>query len=451
MNALKDSAILSLKDFTRMRNNNYLPSLTTSNTLQKSSLSPDFKDDINISKALEHKRRLLNYDRMKKEYKDRLSENKKNTERYPGVKDDDEAVRAMDKMCLYARISTIRDKQLKERKELEKIYKKKEEKIDLMVEIERLKELKYNQEKDKVLQEIKKEGKKVILEQIEENKKARLKQKEIENKERLELLKRIEEENQKAQELAVKKKIENEKRIQESLEANNKAILLKKQKILEEREEEKKIEQYNIEKYKKEEEAYQLKKKLAIEKELELQKLREKQEKAQDNQEIIDAIRAKRAFEEENIKQRKKEKEEILLKEKRMKDLLIENNKQKLYKELQLAEEAKKEKEEFEKIIKEQQKSIEEQKEKEKNRIIKLLKHKEDLKRQIVEKEEKNRVNRREVLEEGRKNLQIRDQYFKSIEAVRRDRINYLRGLSIDEKYIAPLTKFKLSDLNSFN
>ena len=257
MNALKDSAILSLKDFTRMRNNNYLPSLTTSNTLQKSSLSPDFKDDINISKALEHKRRLLNYDRMKKEYKDRLSENKKNTERYPGVKDDDEAVRAMDKMCLYARISTIRDKQLKERKELEKIYKKKEEKIDLMVEIERLKELKYNQEKDKVLQEMKKEGKKVILEQIEENKKARLKQKEIENKERLELLKRIEEENQKAQELAVKKKIENEKRIQESLEANNKAILLKKQKILEEREEEKKIEQYNIEKYKKEEEAYQ--------------------------------------------------------------------------------------------------------------------------------------------------------------------------------------------------
>ena len=38
----------------------------------------------------------------------------------------------MDKMCLYERISTIRDKQLKERKELEKMLKKKE-KIDLMV------------------------------------------------------------------------------------------------------------------------------------------------------------------------------------------------------------------------------------------------------------------------------------------------------------------------------
>ena len=129
----------------------------------------------------------------------------------------------------------------------------------------------------------------------------------------------------------------------------------------------------------------------------------------------------------------------------------MENNKQKEYKKIQLAEEAKKEKDEFEKIIKEQKKEIEEQKLKEKNRIMKLLKHKEDLKRQIVEREEKNRVNRREILEEGRKNLQLRDQYFNSIEAVRRDKIKYLRDMNIDEKYIVPLTKFKLTDLNSFN
>ena len=129
----------------------------------------------------------------------------------------------------------------------------------------------------------------------------------------------------------------------------------------------------------------------------------------------------------------------------------MENNKQKMFKEIQLAEEAKKEKEEFDKIIKEQQKAIEEEKQKEKNKIMKLLKHNEDLKSQIADREEKNRLIRREVLEEGRKNMQIREQYFKSIEAVRRDKIKYLRDMNIDEKYIAPLTKFKLSDLNSFN
>ena len=82
---------------------------------------------------------------------------------------------------------------------------------------------------------------------------------------------------------------------------------------------------------------------------------------------------------------------------------------------------------------------------------MKLLKHNEDLKSQIADREEKNRLIRREVLEEGRKNMQIREQYFKSIEAVRRDKIKYLRDMNIDEKYIAPLTKFKLTDLNSFN
>lgn len=106
----------------------------------------------------------------------------------------------------------------------------------------------------------------MILEQIEENKKIRLKQKEIENKERLELLKRIEEENKKVEELAAIKKKENEKRIQESVEANNKAILIKQQKILEEREFDKKIEEFHKEKYKKEEEAYQLKKNLQLKK-----------------------------------------------------------------------------------------------------------------------------------------------------------------------------------------
>lgn len=55
----------------------------------------------------------------------------------------------MDKMCLYAKISTVRDKQLRERKEMEQMYKKKEEKVDLMVEIERLKGLKEQEDREK--------------------------------------------------------------------------------------------------------------------------------------------------------------------------------------------------------------------------------------------------------------------------------------------------------------
>ena len=452
MNILKDSAILSLKDFNRIKNNCYIPSLTSSNCLSKSSLSPEIKNEIYLSKALDHKNRLLKYDRNKKEYEDNLAKENKIEERYPGVSADDNAVRVMDKMCLYAKVSSVRDKQMKERKEIENILKKKEEKIDLMVEIERLKELKIQEEKEKKLQKMNLQGKKVILEQIEDNKKARLKQLDLEEKERLKLLKRIEEEQKKEQELNLILIKESEKRIQESIEENRKAILAKKERILAEREEDLRLERYNREKYKKEEEAYKEKKRLEHEKELELQKLREKQEKVQDKQEYLDELRARRSFDEANMKERIKEKEELMMKQKRIQDLLIANNRQKLDKELQLAEEAKKEKEEFERIIKEHQKEIEQNKERENIKIRKLLEHNADLKRQIIEKEEREKINRREILEEGRKDLQNREQYEKSIEALKRDKIKALRDMNIEEKYIVPLRKFNLKslDLNKY-
>ena len=164
----------------------------------------------------------------------------------------------------------------------------------------------------------------------------------------------------------------------------------------------------------------------------------------------MDEIRARRSFDETNMKAREKEKEEMRLKEQRIRELILANNKQKLNKELQMAEEAIKEKEEFERIIKEHQKEIQHEKELEKIKIRKLLEHKEILKRQIIEKEEKERVNRREILEEGRKDQQIRDQYAKSIDAIKRDKIKYLRDLNIDEKYIAPLRKFNLKDMSKY-
>ena len=234
------------------------------------------------------------------------------------------------------------------------------------------------------------------------------------------------------------------------MEANRRAIQAKKERILAEREEDLKIERYNREKYRKEEEAFQEKKRLEKEKELELQKLREKQEKVQDNQEILDSIRAKRAFDEANMKERRKQKEEYLLQQKKIKELIEANNRQKLDKEIQLAEEAKKEKEEFERIIKEHQKEIDEKKERERIKIKKLLDHNADLQRQIIEKEERNRVYKREILEEGRKDQQRRDQYIRSIEMLKRDKIKSLQDMNIDEKYIVPLKKFDLKDLSKY-
>lgn len=50
MNILKDSAILNLRDFNRIKNGLYIPSLTTSTPLQKYSLTPKRDNEKKIKK-----------------------------------------------------------------------------------------------------------------------------------------------------------------------------------------------------------------------------------------------------------------------------------------------------------------------------------------------------------------------------------------------------------------
>ena len=445
MSKLKDSAILTLNDFSRIKETSKPLSIYSSTA---SNLNQD--NETFFQKALHHKNKILSYDKQKKTL-DRLKtyDGRKENDPYNKVSRTDDAVQAMDKMCLNAKVYTVRDQQRKERKVLDDLYKKKEMKLDLMQEMERLKEMKRVEDMENDLKKMRQAGNKIVLQQIKDNELARIKQKEIEEKERLELLKRIEEENEKERQKNKLKAIENEKKLKESLEANRQAILLKQKKLQEEREEEYRIQIYNNQKAEREEKLFQEKKRLEKEKEMELQKMREKQEKAQDKRAELDAIIAKRAEEEKEMRERQKEKEELIFKQKKIEELLKANARQKLDKEIQLAEEAKKEQEEFMRIIKEHEKEIIASREREKNRIKKLLDHNRDLRIQIAEKEEKERMLRREVLEEGRKIRQNNDDYMDNIEQIRRDKIQKLRQMNINEKYIVPLERFSLKDLAS--
>ena len=435
MAKLKDSAILTLNDFVRIRENSKpLPVYSTTVCNTEFPKNKDF-DETRYQKALYHKNKLLEIDRQKKAYEHlHTYEGNKSNDPYSKVSRHDDALQAMDRMCLYAKVSTVRDKQRQEKKIMEEMYKKKEAKLDLMQEMERLKEMKRIEDRENELFKVRQQGNKVILDQIEQNKLERLKQKEIEEKERIELLKKIEKENEEEKKLNILKAIENEKKLKESLEANRQAILAKQKRIQEEKEEDLKIEKYNIEKAIKEEKLFQEKKRLEHEKELELQKMREKQEKAQDKQAELDAIRARRAVEAQDAKERKKEREELIIKQKKIQDLLEANAKQKLDKEAQLVEEAIKEKEEFDRIIREHQKDMQASKERELIKIKKMLDHNADLRIQIAQKEERERLNKREILEEGRKNKQKNDIYSESIEAIRKDKIRQLREMNINEK-----------------
>ena len=444
MNVLKDTAILSMKDFNQIRlDSQYTPMLSSHLNLQNSSVLDS--DGIKNQRALALKQKLIDYDKKNprasllefegEEAKKILAEQNK-------VSKDDDAVKVMDKMVLYAKIATIRDRQLDERKVMEDVYKQKENRMDVMMELERLKEIQFLQEREKELKRQRMQGARIVIEQIKESDHERMKKREQQERERIQMLKAMEklaEEDKRRQE---ELRLRQQNQINEAVAANKIAQLAKQKKVLEEKEEDLKILIFQREKDRQEEAILAEKKRIAAEKEIELQKLREKQKRSSDKQGELDAIRAKRAFEENERKERQKEEEKKLEQQRIMEMLVLENKKQKEAKEKILAEEAKREKEEFNKRIMEQMKEIEKEKQIALKKKEDNLKNQEAILKQIAEKEELGKNSYQEKMEEGRKIKEKLDEYKKNLEAIRRQKIAELKSLNIKDKYIVPLEMY---------
>jgi len=399
--------MLSLTDFYRIKESSLFTPYSQSPTQQGkpypnltiSETSTDY-----FTRAENHKNKLRSYD--KKHPFNRLMtyENKKNFDPYSIVSKEDDALKELNILCKYAKIATIRDKQLDEKKMMDDMYKKKEEKLDFMMELERLKEIKFKEEKEKALKKLKLESRDVIIEQILDNERERLKRREQIEKDKLQMKMQIEK--------------------------------------LEEKESKLKDAKYNIEKAKKEEEYLKEKKRIALQKEKEIQALREKQERAQDKQAELDAIRAKRVYEETEKRAKLKEKEDELLKAKKLRECLEENDRHMKIKEEIKANELQKEKEEYERLAKERQRQIEEEKEKQRQKIKLLIENGNIVKNQIIEKEEKDKKKIVEKMEDRKKEKQKYDAYYQSVEMIKQQKIAELRALNIKEKYISPVEKY---------
>ena len=72
-------------------------------------------------------------------------------------------VKHMNQMMLYSKVVTIRDKQLNENKRLEQEYLDEQKKLDIMMEIERLKSLKEHEEREQRRKEATRRGATVIV------------------------------------------------------------------------------------------------------------------------------------------------------------------------------------------------------------------------------------------------------------------------------------------------
>ena len=324
MKVLKDSAILSLNEFNRIKQSSYFspksiskfPSTDTFKLQNINMSSGEIDPNQKLEKALNHKKKIIDYEKSIDRGNNPLFMEKMKIEdpyKVVGGKNND-VVKAFDHLCRRAKAATIWDRQLDERKIMEGMYTNKERRLDEMMELERLKEIKFIEEREQILKGYKKEGQKAIIDQIYNNDKERNKKREAVEREKILMFKQIERLKEEEKQMAIRKKLEAEAKIKECMDAQKILALNKKKKLLEEKEEDLKIQKFNLEKIAREEKIIEEKKRLAIQKEKEIQALREKQEKQKDKLDEINEIKAKRATLEAEYKEKLREKEELLKK-----------------------------------------------------------------------------------------------------------------------------------------
>jgi len=360
------------------------------------------------------------------------------------LNEEKDEVKHMNQMMLYAKVVTIRDRQLDEKQRLRNEFKNEEKRKDLMMEIDRLQKIKYYDEAERRLKDEQKKAAMETIVQIKERELERMKEQEEREREGQEMLKYIKQIQKEESEATLAKRHQQKQILDQIFESNQKAIARKHELVLQEREEEEKIVRYNVEKAQKDAEYQAELKRIKDEKEREIQRLRELQEKAFDRQAEIDAIRAKRASELADRQAREKERREAEIRSKLNHELLETRMFQSLEKERRLQEQARNDRDEFQKIIQNQKIERELEIRNEREKAHQMKDHVDQLKKQIAINEEKKKQEKRELLEEGKK---IKDNLSHEkilLEAIKTQKLSELNSLGVASKYSSELARKRI-------
>jgi len=229
------------------------------------------------------------------------------------------------------------------------------------------------------------------------------------------------------------------------VEAANKIALSKKAELRQkELDEEQKIVRYNQDKIEREVAQALEERRIKEEKEKEVARLREMQEKAADRQSEIDALRAKRAFEEGERQSRKKEVAEKERMQRQAAELEVARKKQFNEREHTLAAQAKAERDDFLRIIDRQKEDEQKERELEQERQHQLRNHANVVRAQISKNDNVKQQDRLDYLEEGKKVRQKLEDDRLKVEAIKQKKLGTIQNLGIESKYQYELAKKKI-------
>ncbi|GMH38916.1 hypothetical protein BSKO_06814 [Bryopsis sp. KO-2023] len=353
-------------------------------------------------------------------------------------------VKNMNQMILYSKCVTIRDAQIEEKKHMMLEAEESDRKLDLMMEIERLKALENYEIVEVQRAEERRRGAEVLSRQIEERAKERVKQEELRNRERIQMLKEIERLKEEEVQVQVRKKEAAAAMMEDVALANAEQVRRKELMKVREKEEEEMIAEYKKRKDIKEQAAAEEKERIAREKELEVARLRAQQEKAADKQAELDELRARRYQE---AKEREWRAREVASKDRQeaiMLDLGKARAAQKAAKIRQLADMAGVEQREFHRVLEANRKKEDEELQQRATTVDANLKYKEELLAQMAANDHRRSKERQEQLEEGRQLLQATAKEKARLEAIKQKKLKELESAGVPGKYTAELQRKKV-------
>lgn len=350
-------------------------------------------------------------------------------------------VKGMNQVMQYAKCVTVRDAQILEKKALAAEKAEEDRRLDMMMELERLKALRMYEEREAKRHEDQKKGAAVIRAQIEEREQERLRKIELRQQEQDAMLRYIDKMKGEDKEEGGRRK-ENSRRLMEDVAlANAEQIRLKSKQQEMEIEEDARIAEYNREKERRDQEVADEQAQLKHEREMEVARLRSKQEKAQDKQAELDAIRARRAQEAHERENRRREQSERQRNAEINDDLARAREQQRFDREQLLAEQAYQEQEEFDRIIALQKKAEEQDAIKRQRDNELRTRNALDLQKQINEIEEQRRKKRRDELQTGQDAAAAMRDREATVDAIRAQKLTELESLQVPKQYRQELVK----------
>ncbi|CAD7697326.1 unnamed protein product [Ostreobium quekettii] len=353
-------------------------------------------------------------------------------------------VKHMNQMILYSKCVTIRDAQIEEKRNMMIESEEESRRLDLMMEIERLKAIENYELAEAQRAEERKRGAAVLAQQIEMREGERVREEELRAREREHMLREVERLKEEERKQQVRKKLVADTMMEEVAVAN--AEQIKRKEVMKEREkaEDARILDYIRQRDKRQQELAMEKERIAKEKELETARLRAQQEKAADKQAEEDELRARRYQE---AKEREWRSKELEAKDKEaaiMKDLAVAREAQKAAKIRQLADVARVEQLEFQRVIEASREKENSERQQAEAQVEASMQYKEELLAQVAANEQRRLREQQEKLEEGRRILDDAAREKARLQAIKEKKLKELERAGVPAKYRAELEKKKV-------